>query len=122
MFANELMPDMFGDVMEVIKGNQCVDPEREALGVLLAAWDDCFPDQAISVFEVVRSLAIEQLSPEQKNLKDAIAGLPIDNRNQANNKAFGRYIGFRKGRIINGRFFEMGPKISDRQSWVVKRV
>jgi hypothetical protein len=122
MFANELMPDMFGDVMEVIKGNQSVDPEREALGILLAAWEDCFPGEAISVFDVVRSFAVGQLSPKQKNLKDAIDGLPIENRNQINNKAVGKYIGFRKGRIIDGRFFEPGPKVSDRQTWVVKRV
>jgi len=108
--------------MEVIKGNQSVDPEREVLGILLAAWDDCFPGEAISVFDVVRSFAVGQLSPKQKNLKDAIDGLPIENRNQINNKAVGKYIGFRKGRIIDGRFFEPGPKVSDRQTWVVKRV
>ena len=122
VFADELIPGMFGDVMDVVKGNQGVDPELEALGILLAAWDDCFPGEAVSVFDIVKSLTVGQLNLKQKNLRDSIEGLPIDNRHQFNNKAIGKYIGFRKGRIVDGRCFEPGPKINDRQTWCVKRV
>ena len=42
LYANTLKPGMFGDVMEIVMANQSQDPEQEALGQLLDAWQSNF--------------------------------------------------------------------------------
>lgn len=121
-YANELMPDMFGDVMDSIVANQAADPELETLTIFLKAWFDAFPARAISASELITSVSGSFNDPKLIQLKKAIEDLPLSNNQQLNSKSVGRYLGYRKGRVAGGLVLEPGLKISDRQTWRVKRV
>jgi hypothetical protein len=121
-YANELMPDMFGDVMDSIVANQAADPELETLTIFLKAWFDAFPTRAISASELITSVSVSYNDPKLIQLKKAIEDLPLSNNQQLNSKSVGRYLGYRKGRVAGGLVLEPGLKISDRQTWRVKRV
>jgi len=121
-YANELMPDMFGDVMESIVANQTADPELETLTIFLKAWFDAFPTRAISASELITSVSGILNDTRLIQLKKAIEDLPLTNNQQLNSKSVGKYLGYRKGRVAGGLVLEPGLKISDRQTWRVKRV
>ena len=121
-YANELMPDMFGDVMDSIVANQAADPELETLTIFLKAWFDAFPTRAISASELITSVSGILNDSNLIQLKKAIEDLPLSNNQQLNSKSVGRYLGYRKGRVAGGLVLEPGLKISDRQTWRVKRV
>ena len=121
-YANELMPNMFGDVMDSIVANQAADPELETLTIFLKAWFDAFPTRAISASELITSVSGSFNDPKLIQLKKAIEDLPLSNNQQLNSKSVGRYLGYRKGRVAGGLVLEPGLKISDRQTWRVKRV
>jgi hypothetical protein len=55
-------------------------------------------------------------------LKKLFFSMPLSNNQQLNSKSVGRYLGYRKGRVAGGLVLEPGLKISDRQTWRVKRV
>jgi hypothetical protein len=121
-FANELMPDMFGDVMDSIVANQAADPELETLTIFLKAWFDAFPTRAISASELITSVSGILNDSKLIQLKKAIEDLPLSSTQQQSSKSVGRYLGHRKGRVVGGLVLEPGLKISDRQTWRVKRV
>ena len=121
-YANELMPDTFGDVMDSIVANQAADPELETLTIFLKAWFDAFPTRAISASELITSVSGIVNDPKLIRLKKAIEDLPLSNNQQLNSKSVGKYLGYRKGRVAGGLVLEPGLKISDRQTWRVKRI
>ena len=55
IFANELMPGSFGDVMECITANQSVDPDLEVLVNLLRAWHNAIQERASSISDLLRT-------------------------------------------------------------------
>ena len=116
------MPDMFGDVMDSIVANQSADPELETLTIFLKAWSDAFPSRAISASELITSVSGILNDTRLIQLKKAIEDLPLTNSQQLNSKSVGKYLGYRKGRVAGGLVLEPGLKISDRQTWRVKRV
>jgi hypothetical protein len=121
-YANELMPDMFGDVMESIVANQAADPELETLTIFLKTWFNVFSTRAISASELITSVSGSFNDPKLIQLKKAIEDLPLSSSQQQSSKSVGRYLGHRKGRVVGGLVLEPGLKISDRQTWRVKRV
>jgi hypothetical protein len=121
-YANEQIPDMFGDVMESIVANQAADPELETLTIFLKTWFDAFPTRAISTSELITSVSGILNDPKLIQLKKAIEDLPLSNNQQLNSKSVGRYLCYRKGRVAGGLVLELGFKINDRQTWRVKRV
>lgn len=121
-YANELMPNMFGDVMESIVANQAADPELETFTIFLKAWFDVFPTRAISSLELITSVSGTSNDPKLSQLKKAIEDLPLSNNQQLNSKSVGRYLGYRKGRVAGGLVLEQGLKVNERQTWRVKRV
>ncbi len=122
IYANELKPGMFGDVMEVIQANQSSDPEQEALSGLLSAWEQSFGARAISVVELLAEANNIYVSNDSKKLSEALEALTNTDRRQLTAKSVGRYLGYRNGRISGGRVLEKGPKVEDRQTWRVKVV
>ena len=121
-YANELMPDMFGDVMDSIVANQAADPELETLTIFLKTWFNVFSTRAISASELITSVSGQLNDPKLTHLKKAIEDLPLTSNQQLSSKSVGRYLGHRKGRVVGGLVLEPGLKISDRQTWRVKRV
>lgn len=121
-YANELMPDMFGDVMDSIVANQAADPELETFTIFLKAWFDAYSTRAISASELITSVSGNLVDPSLIELKKAIEDLPLSNNQQLNSKSVGRYLGYRKGRVAGGLVLELGLKVKERQTWRVKRV
>jgi hypothetical protein len=121
-FANELLPDMFGDVMDSIVANQSADPELETLTIFLKAWFDAYSTRPISTSDLITSVSGNLVDPRLIELKKAIEDLPLSNNQQLNSKSIGRYLGYRKGRVAGGLVLEQGLKVKERQTWRVKRV
>jgi hypothetical protein len=121
-YANELMPGMFGDVMDSIIANQVADPELETLTIFLKTWFDAFSTRAISVSDLIVSTSGLLSDAKLIALKRAMEDLPFGNQNQLNPKSIGKYLGYRKGRVASGLFLELGLKVNERQTWRVKRV
>jgi hypothetical protein len=122
IYANELKPGMFGDVMAVIQANQSTDPEQEALASVLSAWEESFGTKAISVAELLAGTNDICNSVSSKKLCDALEALTNTDKRQFTAKSVGRYLGYRNGRISGGRLLEKGPNVNDRQTWRVKVV
>jgi len=122
IYANELKPDMFGDVMDVIQANQSTDPERDALAGLLSAWEESFGTRAISVAELLAVATVFMGDDKSKRLCEALEAFTNTDKRQLNAKSVGRYLGYRYGRISGGRVLEKGAKVDDRQTWRVKIV
>lgn len=122
IFADELMPGMFGDVMNCITANQAVDPDLELFVNLLRAWHAVYRESHVSVSDLIRSSY--PMSTEKHLLQNALTELPIGggNANVLNAKSVGRYLGYRKDRIAGGYRLEAGPKIDDRNTWRVRRI
>jgi hypothetical protein len=124
IFADELRPATFGDVIEAVTANQAADPEREALLNILIAWYAVFGSSPVHAADVVaKAYALEAAwdSPE-KALKEALAELPFREPQKINSKSLGRYLGFRKDRHVGGYCLRSGPKVQDKQTWSVNRV
>lgn len=119
IYANELMPDSFADVLESITANQTVDSEQESLGDLLKAWHGLIGDRPVSVADLIREGQRNFNDPKHSALHNAINELPLNKSPIPNPKAIGKYLGFRKGRIVGGYRLEAGPKIDDRNTWRV---
>jgi hypothetical protein len=122
IYASELKPGMFGDVMDVVQTNQSVDPEQEALAALLSAWEQSFGIRAISVAELLAEATNYWGGDECKKLCEALEALTNTERRQLTAKSVGKYLGYRHGRIAGGRVLKKGPKIDDRQTWRVEVV
>ena len=122
IYANELKPRMFGDVMNVIQANQSADPEQDALSGLLSAWEESFGTEAISVAELLAGATALFGDDKSTKLCEALEAFTNTNKRQLNAKSVGRYLGYRNGRISGGRVLEKGAKVDDRQTWRVKVV
>lgn len=122
IYANELKPGMFGDVMDVIQANQSTDPEQDALSGLLSAWEESFGTKAISVAELLAVATVFMGDDKSKRLCEALEAFTNTDKRQLNAKSVGRFLGYRHGRISGGRLLEKGPKVADRQTWRVKVV
>jgi hypothetical protein len=122
IFANELMPGMFGDVMDCITANQAVDPDLELFVNFLKAWHGVYGERHVSVSELIRFSY--PMSTEMHLLQEALRELPIahGNTNALNAKSVGKYLGFRKDRIAGGYRLEPGPKVNDKNTWRVRRI
>ena len=121
IYANELKPGMFGDVMDVVQTNQSSDPEQEALSSLLLCWEEEFGSQAITVSELIRDSNL-QLVLHRTKLIQALETLTNTNRYQLSAKSVGRFLAYRKDRIAGGRCLRKGPKVHDTQTWRVEVV
>ena len=122
IYANELKPGMFGDVMDVVQANQSTDPEQEAWSSVLSAWEGLFGSKAITVAELLAAATVFMGDDKSKRLSEALEALTNTDKRQLNAKSVGRYLGYRNGRISGGRVLEKGPKVDDRQTWRVKVV
>lgn len=124
IFAEELRPGMFGDVMDVIKANQAVDPELETLVSLLSAWHRAFGSAPVHASHVIQ----EALGPfgfpggKHPELREALHGLPVRDARNLNAKSFGRFLGNRRDRRVGGFWLRAGPKSEDKQTWRVERL
>lgn len=124
LFADELRPTTFGDVLDVVTANQAADPEQETLLNLLTAWHAIFgstPVHAADVISRVNEVGAAWGGPE-KALKEALYELPMREPQKLNSKSLGRYLGFRKGRHVGGFCLRLGPKLQDKQTWCVDRL
>jgi hypothetical protein len=124
IYADELRPGMFGDVMEVVNTNQAVDPELETLVGLLSSWHDVFGPRPVHASEVIqKAMGFFNLVGEPKTpLQEAIHGLPLRDARNPSAKSLGRYLSNRRDRRVAGYFLKPGPKVDDKQTWCVERV
>jgi hypothetical protein len=124
IYADELWPGQFGDVMDVIKANQAVDPELETLVSLLSSWHDVFGSRPVHAAEVIqKATGFLNLTGELKTpLQDAILGLPLRDARNPSAKSLGRYLSNRRDRRLAGYLLKPGPKVDDKQTWCVERL
>lgn len=122
LFANHLQPGMFGDVMESITANQAVDPEQESLLALLKSWHTLHGDRPVTASQVIKSAIAVGGGAASTLLRDALDGLPIPNASSMTVKSFGKYLAYRKGRVVGGLVLERLGKINDLQAWRVQCV
>lgn len=123
IYANELKPGMFGDVMDSIDANQAADPDIENLLCLLSSWEKIFGTKAVSTTEILAVVyAGASPSPEKLNLVNALEVLTNSDRFQISARGLGKFLGYRLGRIAGGRVLEKGPMANDRQTWRVSPV
>ena len=122
IFANEMKPGMFGDVMDVIQANQSADPDQEALSSLLASWEKEFGTKAVTVSELLTGSSVTYGNSDKTQFFESLEELTNIKRHQLTSKSVGRYLGNRKGRIAGGRLLERGPKTGDLQTWRIKVV
>jgi hypothetical protein len=121
VFANELTPNFFGDPMDAIKINQATDPEQEALSSFLSSFEAVFGDRPISVPELCKQIDFCSQESKEFALKSALEELTGQRYRDLNPKTIGKFLGYRKERIADGRKLIKGPKINDRQTWRVER-
>ncbi len=121
IFANELRPGMFGDLMDSIKLNQTVDPDMEALGNLLGAWEKLFGTKPISVASLLQAATPLVPTIDSSALRDSLEAITGADTHRLNARGVGKILGFRKGRIVEGRKIELGPKVDDKQTWRLHR-
>ena len=103
ILANELKPGMFGDVMDVIKSNQSVDPDQETLTAVLASWEETYTTKPISVAELISGSSENFVSEHKKKLFESLEAMTNQNRRQFTARSVGRYLGYRQDRIAGGR-------------------
>jgi hypothetical protein len=119
ILANELKPGMFGDVMDVIKANQSVDPDQETLTAVLASWEENYSTKPIAVSELISGSSDNFVSEHKKKLFESLEAMTNQNRRQFTARSVGRYLGYRQDRIAGGRVLKKGPKVGDLQTWRV---
>ena len=101
--GRELKPGQYADPMEAMKDLQASDPEREALGVFLKAWFDCFGTKFVSSQEVLD--AINEFDNMDKSpVRDGLAAAfqELFGSHPGSSKAVGKFLQFRKGRVVGG--------------------
>ena len=119
IFASELKPGMFGDVMAVINANQSVDPDQESLATVLASWEETYASKPISVSELISGSSDIHVSEHKRKLFESLEAMTNQNRRQFTARSVGKHLGYRKDRIAGGRLLKKGPKVGDLQTWRV---
>lgn len=122
IYANELKPGMFGDVMDVVQSNQSVDPEQEAWSGVLSAWETMFGTNAITVAQLLAGASDVLGGDSSKKLAAALEALTNTEKRNLTAMSLGKFLGFRNGRISGGRVLEKGGKVDAVQTWRLKVV
>jgi hypothetical protein len=106
------MPDPLARMFETMDH----DPDREALGRLIAAWSDAFG----SAPRMIRD-AVDLALRGNRALREALAEV-AEERGEINARRAGRWINRHQGRIVDGRRFERASSSTSAQQWAVKSV
>lgn len=124
IFADELEPGMFGDVMDVVTANQAEDSELEAHTALMSAWHEAFGSAPVHASKVIQEAVSTYGSGrvKQRELKEALDSLPVRDAKNMSIKSFGRYLSNRRDRRQGGYMLKRGPKVDDKQTWCVERL
>ncbi len=102
-------PDLgVADPMKAVMTAQVSDPEQETLSAMLAAWQAVFGIQSVSSKDALTELNSnldQTLLPPKVVVRGALeelnSGRPVTSA-----QLLGRVLGYRKGRIVNGRRME----------------
>lgn len=117
VWAGEADPVMTRDEV------QAGDPIKNALGALLAAWDDVIGRTYVTAGRLVEvaseTSSVPPFGPIHPLLREALAEVAGDMRGGINSKRLGRWLGKYCGRIHDGRRIERGE---DRQGMATWRV
>lgn len=113
------------DPVDTMKQASADDPIKATLGSLLRAWHDAMGPLAHTAAEVVgtaQSRMFDRLS--HPALLESVQDVAEDQRKGGiNNKAFGRYLGSHKGRVVNGlKLVEAGKDRDDKGLWKVIKI
>ena len=117
IYANELWPETFGDVMGVVQANQAADPEQESLAALLNAWHGVFGSAKVQTSEVLRRATLALEGPE---LREALEDFTLNGRLSA--KSLGCLLRYRTGRICGGKRLECVGDGAAGRLWRVSEV
>lgn len=89
-----------------------VDPDREAWGEFLEAWQECFGGRAVTVRMLIAK------AEQHPRLMEALEDLPVMDGKSVNRGRLGWLIRKRKGQRVDGLRIEEGD-LSERNSWRV---
>ena len=102
-------PDPANSIFE----SMAQDPDREALGQLLQAWQAAFGDRPVMIREAVNS--------SDGELREAIMDIASE-RGEVNRKRLGKWISRHANRIVDGLRFEKDTASRSAEAWKVKSV
>jgi len=104
IYAGELRPGQFGDVMDIVVAMQAADPEQEALSHLLQAWHGEFGSRLVTTSEILTRATSNTFnaSPLREALEEFVVG------GKLTTKSVGRLLKYRVGRICSGKRLEDG--------------
>jgi hypothetical protein len=116
IYANELRPGQFGDVMEVVTIAQSVDPEQEALQHLLDAWVRAFGiGKVVTTADVMQKATSSDfgINPLRESLEEFTQG-------KMTTRSVGKLLRYRVGRIVGGkRLKDHGASRDGVRRWAV---
>jgi len=90
------------------------DPDREALAVMLDAWERRYGDRPTRVHRVVEDVVFGRCSELEELVRDI-----AEERATINRRRLGRWIARHQGRVVDGRRFERGPRSGGSETWRV---
>lgn len=122
VFANELWPGQFCDVIDAVFKNQATDPELETIESLLKAWDQVFGQAPTTVATVIKQIKFASSRSPEGEFRDAVEALVGRPITQISSKTLGKALGYRKDRIVEGRRLESCAKIGGTKTWRVQHV
>lgn len=101
IYANELQPGQFADVMDAVTTAQAADPEQEALQHLMDAWV-----RAFGIGVVVTTAEVVQRATNTYGSNPLRDALEEFTQGHLTTKSVGRLLRYRVGRIVGGRRLE----------------
>lgn len=110
------LPDPAERVFEQL----AADPDREALGRLLAAWQRVHGNRPAMIREAVAA-AETGFADEAKNLREVLLEI-AEERGEINRRRLGRWIARHQGRIVDGLRFVRASGTTSAERWAVESV
>ena len=114
-----IAPGQFGDVMHLIEENQAVDPEREALGVLLRALKARFGNLPFTANDVYSACISGMSEPETKEGKLWEAVVSVSPNPKLSVVGIGKTLKYKRDRISDGLELELISDSKNSRSWRV---
>jgi hypothetical protein len=123
LYADQLQPGQFGDVMGVIQANQATDPEQETLGQMLQSWQQIFGSTPVSARDVLTrinaGLSYADHDRAESRLQEALEEF---SRGKLSARSVGRCLQYRKDRLVDGLRLAGKPDRNGVFQWWVKAV
>lgn len=108
----------WGDPIEEMQAQQDADPDVQKLELLMAAWEERFGDQSLTLHEV-NHLAVDPIA--HPLWLEAMELINVDHHGRVNPQRLGWFLRGVKGRMLEGRKFSGTTDRKRRVAWRIER-